>query len=94
MESLACGTPVIASRVGGIPDILVSPDFGMMVPPADSEALAHAMLEAIDKPVNKEKILAYGQTHTWNERIKQLLSLYQSVLGRHIIPHPHTKAKR
>jgi len=94
MESLACGTPVIASRVGGIPDILVSPDFGMMVPPADSEALAHAMLEAIDKPVNKEKILAYGQTHTWNERIKQLLSLYQSVLSRHTIPHPNTKAKR
>jgi len=81
MESLACGTPVIASRVGGVPEILISPDFGTIVPPGDSDALANAMFEAIAKPVDTKKISRYGQTHTWDERIKRLLNLYQNVLG-------------
>jgi glycosyltransferase involved in cell wall biosynthesis len=43
LEAMASGVPVIASRVGGIPEILNSPDLGMMVSPSSVEELASAM---------------------------------------------------
>lgn len=48
LESLACGTPALATNVGGIPDIL-SPehDCGVMVPYGDTPALAAAMVDIL-----------------------------------------------
>lgn len=43
MEALAAGTPVIASNVGGLPDIVRAGVDGLLVPPADGEALRHAL---------------------------------------------------
>jgi len=80
LESLACGTPVIASRVGGVPEILTSADYGIMVSPGDGEALARAMLEAIDKTWDKKKLVDYAHANTWSERTQRLLKVYQSVL--------------
>ena len=50
VEALACGLPCIASRVGGIPEIL-GEDGGIMVPPDDPEALAEAMLKMMEPEV-------------------------------------------
>ena len=43
VEAMACGKPIIASEVGGIPD-MIGPDSGIVVPPGDMRALAEAML--------------------------------------------------
>ncbi len=48
MESLACGTPVIASRLGGIPEILDDGKTGLLVTPGDEQSLARAMESLID----------------------------------------------
>jgi glycosyltransferase involved in cell wall biosynthesis len=46
-EALACGTPVIASAVGGIPEVVVPERTGWLVPPGDARALERAMTEAL-----------------------------------------------
>lgn len=46
-EALTQGVPVVATRSGGIPDLLTDPDAGLLVPPEDPEALAHA-IRAVD----------------------------------------------
>lgn len=52
LEALACGKPVIATKVGGIPD-MVTPDEGLLVEPGDPKSLA----KAIDKLLNNPKLL-------------------------------------
>jgi glycosyltransferase involved in cell wall biosynthesis len=81
LEALACGTPVIASRVGGVPEILISSDLGMMAPPGDSDALVRAMLEAAAKKWDAKKLVDYAHSNTWTERAQRFLQIYQNVLA-------------
>jgi glycosyltransferase involved in cell wall biosynthesis len=46
-EALAMGRPVVASNTGGTPDIVADGETGWLVPPADPEALAHALDRAL-----------------------------------------------
>jgi glycosyltransferase involved in cell wall biosynthesis len=40
---MAAGRPVIASRVGGLPELVVDGETGLLVPPGDAKALSHAL---------------------------------------------------
>jgi glycosyltransferase involved in cell wall biosynthesis len=48
IEAMACGLPVVASRVGGIPE-MVDDQTGVLVPPADAAALAGALVELLSR---------------------------------------------
>jgi glycosyltransferase involved in cell wall biosynthesis len=47
VEAMASGCEVLATRVGGIPEVITSQAFGTLVPPSDVEALARAMSERL-----------------------------------------------
>ncbi|MBV1911056.1 MAG: glycosyltransferase [Kangiellaceae bacterium] len=51
LEALSCGTPVVASNVGAVPDIISKPEFGLVVSPENPDALA----EGISKSLNIDK---------------------------------------
>ena len=48
LEALACGRPVVATNVGGIPEIM-SDECGQLVPPRDPSALAQALASVLDR---------------------------------------------
>jgi glycosyltransferase involved in cell wall biosynthesis len=50
VESLAVGTPVIATRVGGVPEVLTDGENGLLVPPGDPDALAAAIRRFFEEP--------------------------------------------
>lgn len=66
VEALAMGTPVVASNLGGVPEILHDGKTGYLVPPRDSEALADAILRLLH---NEEKARNMGRTgQAWVRR--------------------------
>jgi teichuronic acid biosynthesis glycosyltransferase TuaC len=85
-EALACGRPMIASRVGGIPELITGDDYGLLVPPADAEALAEALLSGFRKEWDAARIRSHGQEYTWGHVADQLISLYEEVLAGHTEP--------
>jgi glycosyltransferase involved in cell wall biosynthesis len=91
VEAMAAGLPVIASEVGGIPDLLTS-DSGIIVPPGDGAALAAAMRRLASDPA-----LRASMGRAARERYLSLFSpaavlpliesTYRRVAGTHA-PHP------
>ena len=55
-EAMACGTPVIASKFGGIRNVIVNGDNGLLVDPKNPEEFAEAMLSLLRNPDLKNKI--------------------------------------
>jgi L-malate glycosyltransferase len=47
LEAMACGTPVVASRVGGLPELLVDGEGGRLLPVGDVEGMAGAATELL-----------------------------------------------
>jgi len=61
VESLACGRPVVATRVGGVPEILTSDALGLLVPPEDPPVLAAALDRALAQTWDAATIEAAGK---------------------------------
>jgi len=66
VEAMAMGIPAVATRVGGIPDVVGEGVTGLLVPPEDEHAIAHAVLALLRDP---EKRQAYG--HAARRRIDE-----------------------
>jgi glycosyltransferase involved in cell wall biosynthesis len=87
LESLAQGTPVIASRVGGIPEVIEDDRTGLLVPPGDVPALAEAMRRLWGDPALARRLGRHGRTevvprYSWDRLVDRLEAVYREVLAR------------
>ncbi len=87
LESLAEGTPVIASRVGGIPEFIEDGRSGLLFPPGDVPALTAALRRLWEDPELARRLGRYGRTevvpqYTWDRLVARLERVYAEVLGR------------
>jgi glycosyltransferase involved in cell wall biosynthesis len=60
LESLACGTPVVATAIGGLAETVLDGATGWAVPPSDPGALAAALRDALDRPEEAQRRAAAG----------------------------------
>ncbi len=82
IESLACGVPVVATRVGIAPEI-INDDNGLLVPPGDEKAMTHAMNQMTDHCRKYDKMLIKNSiAHRFNKETigKELVSLYRELI--------------
>lgn len=76
LESLACGTPVVATRVWGVPEVITSPDLGLIVDQEPS-SIARGLMSALEKPWDRDLLVRYARTRTWDvvaEEVEQYLN--------------------
>lgn len=80
-EALGCGKPFVGTRVGGVPEVITSDDYGLLVNPTDTEDLAEKILVALDREWNRDKILQYAERYTWENIAKEIMFVYEKVLS-------------
>jgi glycosyltransferase involved in cell wall biosynthesis len=84
-EALLQGVPIVAARAGGLPDILVDPSAGILLPSVDAESLAHAIREVVKDERYKVGALRAGRILTDRysaEKVaQQFEELYNGVRG-------------
>jgi glycosyltransferase involved in cell wall biosynthesis len=83
-EALACGTPVVATAVGAVPEV-VTPDTGLLVPPRDPRALAEAIEALLDDPARRARMGAAGRSRmerhfSWARCGERTAAVYAQVL--------------
>jgi glycosyltransferase involved in cell wall biosynthesis len=88
MEALAAGTPVVATRVGGVGELVEDGQSGFLVPPRDAPALVDAMRRLMDTPVEERMRMGLrGRAHMEREYGVESItdmweSLYEDLYGR------------
>ena len=84
VEAMAAGKPVVASRTGGIPDLVINGKTGYLVDPGDSKGLAEAINQLLENPALRKTMGREGRKrcHLFSEAamIKKLDSLYTELL--------------
>ena len=86
IEALAAGRPVIATRVGGTPDLLANGLHGCLVPAGDPRALAAAIREALQQPEELRARARAGQQHVLRTHTTQRLCEDIDALYRELLP--------
>jgi glycosyltransferase involved in cell wall biosynthesis len=86
LEALAQGTAVIASRVGGIPEVLEDGRAGRLVPPNEVEPLARALTDLYEDPRARAEMGRYGRENVvprydWDRVVEALRALFDRVVG-------------
>jgi glycosyltransferase involved in cell wall biosynthesis len=64
LEAMACGRPVIGTRVGGIPELIEDGVTGYLVPPGDPVSLTSCMLRLLQDPELADVMGAHGREHS------------------------------
>ncbi len=79
VEALSCGRPVVATKVGGIPEAVINDTLGILVEPDNTEELAIALDKAIEKEWDYQSIAIYGKRFSWNTIAEKYCKLYKDV---------------
>ncbi|MDK1017200.1 MAG: glycosyltransferase [Actinomycetota bacterium] len=82
-EAQACGTPVVASNIGGLPYVINASKSGLLVDHHDPRAFAAAMASILYHPTFAERLsdgaVAYSRKFSWDATATRLLELYEGI---------------
>ena len=83
-EAMACAVPVVSTTGGALPEVVG--DAGILVPPENSQALAHAIADLLDHPDRAACLgqAGYERVHryfTWKQAAEKTVEVYQEAMG-------------
>ena len=84
LEAMACETPVVCSAIGGMPELVVDGETGVVVPPDDVPALGAAVEGVLDDPARAARLGAAGRARvlerfTWAGVAQHCLDHYREL---------------
>ena len=85
LEAMACGTPVVASQVGGLAFLVQDGVTGYTVPTSDPQALADRLIRIIEHPAMRQEMgkqaVEFAQQYGWKVIAGKIINLYKEVLN-------------
>ena len=85
LEAMACGVPVVASRVGGVAEIVLHRETGLLVPPKDPEEIAGAILEILNDGEKAELFSRKGRERARAFDVTRMLERTEEVYERLLV---------
>ena len=98
LEASACGTPVVATAVGGIPEQIVDGRTGLLVAPGDADAMAKNTLQLLEneemRRVLINEVTEYARRHfDLRHQVQSYLAWYENIVShhrsKHLFQHAH-----
>jgi glycosyltransferase involved in cell wall biosynthesis len=85
-EAMACGTPVVATRAGALPEVVGEEGAGLLVPPRDPQALAGAILRILQDEAGRGKMGVMGRQRveslfTWAKVAERTVEVYKELIN-------------
>jgi len=81
LEAMACGTPVVATRVGGIPEIITGPHAGVLAQERSANGIAHALSRLLAAPATRAQVRRHAEGFGWGPTSREQASLFNSMRG-------------
>lgn len=81
LESLACGTPVVATRIWGTPEVVRDPVAGELFLPRSAEALAAALRRVFERNADRAAIRRYAEAFSWDETSRAQIALFEGLIA-------------
>jgi L-malate glycosyltransferase len=87
LEASAAGLPVIASDIGGVPEVLIHEKTGLLVPPGDTDKLAQAIIRLADNADLRKQMGAAGrklveEKYRWDISLDKMTELYEKIIAK------------
>lgn len=76
-ECLGCGIPFLGTNVGGIPEIITSEEYGLIIEAGNAADLAEKIIFGLERRWDREKILAYAERFSAENSAKSIMAIYQ-----------------
>jgi glycosyltransferase involved in cell wall biosynthesis len=76
LEAMACGTPVVATRTWGTPEVVAEEAVGLLVERRDGEALGAALLRLLAVPRDRERVRRYAEGFGWDVTTRAQVELF------------------
>jgi len=87
VEAQLLGIPVVATQVGGLPDLIQDGETGWLVPPRNPPRMAEAILEILQDPKRAKAVASAGRTYAarmfdGEKKNRQVFDIYRDILSR------------
>jgi glycosyltransferase involved in cell wall biosynthesis len=79
LEALACGTPVVATRVGGVREILTEPVAGVLLDSAASSAIAEGVRQLLARRTDPVRVREFGRRFGWEHATRGQLAIFRQL---------------
>lgn len=85
LEAMACGTPVVATRIWGTPEVVAGPEAGCLVDERTADAFGHAVLRQVATPHDRALVRGYAEGFSWDDTSHRQIDLFAR-LARRVAP--------
>lgn len=79
LEAMACGTPVVATRVNGTPEVVASPEAGRLADVRDVPHLKQALLDLLHDYPDRANVRRYAEQFSWDETSQAQYGLFSRI---------------
>ncbi len=80
LEAMACGTPVVATRIWGTPEVVAAPEAGVLMPERSADGVKAGVRALIANPPPRSATRAYAEKFGWEETTRGQIRLFRRIL--------------